>query len=117
VTDGSGAAAGGPSPEGAEEDGETDGPADSGVTGAAIAGDGTAAGKAIAGGAGAGTGTAGAGTIGGSGATAPVRPEAGFEPLGRPSAARATAAGQESMTGVKAGGPAEGRDSGAGRSG
>ena len=110
MTDGSGAAAGGPSPEGAEEDGETDGPADSGVTGAAIAGDGTAAGKAIA-------GTAGAGTIGGSGATTPVRPEASFEPLGRPSAARATAAGQESMTGVKAGGPAEGRDSGAGRSG
>ena len=30
---------------------------------------------------------------------------------------RATAAGQESMTGVKAGGPAEGRDSGAGLSG
>ena len=109
MTDSSGAAAGGPSPEGAEEDGETDGPADSGVTGAAIAGDGTTAGKAIAG--------AGAGTIGGSGATAPVRPEASFEPLGRPSAARATAAGQESMTGVKAGGPTEGRDSGAGRSG
>ena len=80
------------------------------MTGAAIDGDGTAAGKAVAGG-------ADAGAIGGSGATAPVRPEAGFEPLGRSSAARATAAGQESMTGVKAGEPAEGRDAGAGLSG
>ena len=115
MTNGRGAAAGGPSQEGAAEDGETDGPADSGVTGAAIAGDGTTAGKAIAGGAGADT--ASAGTIGGSSATTPVRPEASLEPLGRPSAARATAAGQESMTGVKAGGPAEGRDSGAGLSG
>ena len=108
MTNGSGAAAGSPSTERAAEGGETDRSADSGVTGATIAGDGTTAGKAIA---------AGAGTIGGSGATTPVRPEASFEPLGRSSAARATAAGQESMTGVKAGGPAEGRASGAGFSG
>ena len=104
MTNGSGAAAGSPSTERAAEGGETDRSADSGVTGATIAGDGTTAGKAIA--AGAGAGTAGAGTIGGSGATTPVRPGASLEPLGRPSAARATAAGQESMTGVKAGGPA-----------
>jgi hypothetical protein len=67
-----------------------------------------AAEKAVASGVGVGVGV---GVVGGTGAAAPVRPEASFEALGRPSAARATAAGQESITGVKVGRPAEGGDS------